>query len=150
MSDNNASIQQLQAKLDGHQRYQAALAHYQSAQQAFSGLTISSAANQSHPLFINIGLADGTAILSSVKGFYILLTSLIVELLASVLMFARYKLITERNFTELRKPIRTRLETSRVNQRRYHHEQSGKQSVNPIGCLMNCYNKSKTTLRLAN
>jgi hypothetical protein len=92
--NNNASIQQLQARLEGHQRYQAASAHYQTTQQAFSDLTISSAANQAHPLFINIGqLTNNNP--SSVKGIYILLTSLIVELLASVLMFARYKLAEE-------------------------------------------------------
>ena len=94
LTNNKASIQQLQAKLDGHQRYQAALAHYQTAQQAFSGLTLTGAANQAHPLFINIGQLTNNHP-SSVKGIYILLTSLVVELLASILMYARYKLTVE-------------------------------------------------------
>ena len=93
-ADNNDTIQQLQSRLDGHQRYQATLAHYQTAQQAFSDLPLTGAANQAHSLFINLGQLTNHQP-SSVKGIYILLTSLVVELLASILMFARYKLTVE-------------------------------------------------------
>jgi hypothetical protein len=89
---NQAQIQQLQARLDGYQRYQSALAHHQTAQNAFNELAIVGAANQAHPLFVNIGrLTNNNA--SDVKGFFILLTSLVVELLVSVLMFVRSKLL---------------------------------------------------------
>jgi hypothetical protein len=90
--DNQAQIQQLQARLDGYQRYQSALAHHQTAQKAFNELAIVGAANQAHPLFVNIGrLTNNNA--SDVKGFFILLTSLVIELLGNVLMFARSKLL---------------------------------------------------------
>jgi hypothetical protein len=95
VTDNNASIQQWQARLDGHQRYQAALAHYEAAEQKFSELTASATTNQAHPLFINLGLLTNSNP-ASVKAIYILFISLLVELLASLLMFARYKLIKER------------------------------------------------------
>jgi hypothetical protein len=92
--DNQAQIQQLQARLDGYQRYQSALAHHQTAQKAFNELAIVGAANQLHPLFVNVGrLTNNNA--SDVKGFFILLTSLVIELLVSVLMFVRSKLVLE-------------------------------------------------------
>lgn len=92
VTDNNALIQQLQAQSDAHQRYQAALAHYQAAQQAFSQLTVASTSNQTHPMFVNIGqLMNNPA--GRIKNLYILLSSLVLELLASVLMFARYHVI---------------------------------------------------------
>jgi hypothetical protein len=100
VTDNNASIQQLQARLDGHQRYQSALEHYENAEQAFNELTATGFGEQAHPLFINIGLLTNSNP-STVKGFYILFTSLILELLASVLMFARYKLAQLNGFTDL-------------------------------------------------
>jgi len=55
VADNNDTIRQLQSRLDGHQKYQSVLAHYQTAQQAFSGLAVTGAANQAHSLFINLG-----------------------------------------------------------------------------------------------
>jgi hypothetical protein len=89
-ADNQAQIQQLQARLHGYERYQSALAHHQTAQKAFNELAITGAANQAHSLFVNIGrLTNNKA--SSVKEFYILLTSLVVELLSSGLMFVRSK-----------------------------------------------------------
>jgi hypothetical protein len=91
VADNKASIQQLQARLDGYQRYQAALSHYQAAQQAFSELTGSSN-HQAHPMFVNIGQLLNQSP-SSVRNVYILLSSLVLELLASVLMFARYQIM---------------------------------------------------------
>ena len=92
VTDNNTSIQQLQARLDGHDQYQSALAHHQQAQQTFGGLTVSGAANQAHSLFINIGLlTDNQA--AGVKRWFILLTSLVFEILTSALMFMRYKVI---------------------------------------------------------
>jgi hypothetical protein len=90
--DNNAKIQQLQARLDGYQQYQSALAHHQTAQNAFNELAIVGAANQAHSLFVNVGLLTNSKA-SSVKGFFILLTSLVVELLGSGLMFVRSKAI---------------------------------------------------------
>jgi hypothetical protein len=88
--DNQAKIQQLQARLDGYQQYQSALAHHKTAQNAFNELAIVGAANQAHPLFVNMGrLSNNKA--SDVKGFFILLTSLVVELLGSGLMFVRSK-----------------------------------------------------------
>jgi hypothetical protein len=90
--DNNAQIQQLQARLDGYQQYQSALAHHQTAQNAFNELAIVGAANQAHSLFVNVGLLTNSKA-SSVKGFFILLTSLVVELLGSGLMFVRSKAI---------------------------------------------------------
>jgi hypothetical protein len=50
VAEHNNSIQQLQSRLDGHQKYQSALAHYQTTQQAFSDLTVTGAANQAHSL----------------------------------------------------------------------------------------------------
>jgi len=94
VAEHNNTIQQLQSRLDGHQKYQSALAHYQTAQQAFSGLAVTGAANQAHSLFINLGQLTNHQP-SSVKGIYILFTSLVVELLASILMYARYKLTVE-------------------------------------------------------
>jgi hypothetical protein len=92
--DNQAQIQQLQARLDGYQRYQSALAHHQTAQTAFNQLAIVGAANQAHPLFVNIGRLSNNKP-SAVKRFFILLTSLVVELLVSGLMFVRSKLLFE-------------------------------------------------------
>jgi hypothetical protein len=91
VADNKASQQQLQARLDGYQRYQAALSHYQAAQQAFSELTGTSS-HQAHPMFVNIGQLLNQSP-SSVRNVYILLSSLMLELLASVLMFARYQIM---------------------------------------------------------
>jgi hypothetical protein len=93
--DNQAQIQQLQARLHGYQQYQSALAHHQTAQNAFNELAIIGTNNQAHPLFVNIGqLSNNKA--SDVKRFFILLTSLVVELLVSVLMYVRSKLLLER------------------------------------------------------
>jgi hypothetical protein len=90
--DNHAQIQQLQAQLQGYQQYQSALAHHKKAQNAFHELAIVGAANQAHPLFVNVGrLTNNSA--SDVKGFFILLTSLVVELLGSVLMFMLSKVV---------------------------------------------------------
>jgi hypothetical protein len=90
--DNQAQIQQLHARLHGYQRYQSALAHHQTAQNAFNDLAIVGATNQAHSLFVNIGrLSNNNA--SDVKGFFILLTSLVVELLVSGLMYVRSKLL---------------------------------------------------------
>jgi hypothetical protein len=92
--NNNAQIQQLQARLHGYQQYQSALAHHRTAQKAFNELAIVGTANQAHPLFVNIGqLSNSKA--SGVKGFFILLTSLVIELLGSVLMFMRSKALFE-------------------------------------------------------
>jgi hypothetical protein len=90
--DNQAQIQQLQAQLQGYQRYQSALAHHQTAQKAFNELAIVGAANQAHPLFVNVGRLTNNKP-SDVKGFFILLTSLVVELLGSGLMFVRSKAV---------------------------------------------------------
>jgi hypothetical protein len=90
--DNQAQIQQLQARLHGYQQYQSALAHHQTAQKAFNELAIVGASNQAHSLFVNVGqLTNNNA--SDVKRFFILLTSLVVELLVSVLMFIRSKVL---------------------------------------------------------
>jgi hypothetical protein len=91
VTDNKASLQRLQARLDSHQRYQSALEHYDNAEQAFNELTATETANKAHPLFINLGLLTNSTP-ATVKGIYILFTSLILELLASILMFVRHKL----------------------------------------------------------
>jgi len=90
--NNKASIQQLQARLDGHDRYQSVHAHHQMAQQSFRELTVTgaAAANQAHPLFFNVGQFTSNPAASVKRGF-IFLTSLIFELLASALMFMRFR-----------------------------------------------------------
>ena len=94
VANNNALIQQLQAQLMGHQRYQAAKAHYQSAQQAFNELTVTGVANRPHSLFVNLGqMTDNKP--ESVKGIFLLLSSLMVELLASVLLYLRDTIISD-------------------------------------------------------
>jgi hypothetical protein len=100
VTDNNALRQQLQARLTGHQRYQSALEHYENAEQAFNELTATETANQAHPLFINIGLLINS-IRTRSKAIYILFTSLILELLASMLMFVRHKLVQLVGFIRL-------------------------------------------------
>jgi hypothetical protein len=87
---HHAEIQQLQVRLHGYQPYQSAFAHHQTAQNAFSELAIIGAANQAHPSSVNVGKLTHN---SSVKGFIILLASLLVELLTSGLMFVRSKVV---------------------------------------------------------
>jgi hypothetical protein len=109
--DNRAKIQQLQARLDGYQQYQSALAHHQTAQKAFNDLALVGAANQAHSLFVNVGqLINSKA--SSVKVFFILLTSLVMELLGSGLMYVRSKAIfgplpTKNSPVNTRTPVMT-------------------------------------------
>jgi hypothetical protein len=68
------------------------LSHHQTAQNAFNELAIIGTKTQVHPLFVNFGrLTNNKA--SDVKGFFILLTRLVIELLGSGLMFALSKAV---------------------------------------------------------
>ena len=97
---NNAQIQQLQAQLNGPQHYQSALADYQTALQSFNDLAISGAANQLHPLFLNLGLLTNSNP-SSVKDVFMWFTSLVIELLASLLMLMRYLVEPDQSHFEI-------------------------------------------------
>ena len=92
INDIQAKLLPIGAQLDGHAAYQAAVQHKQIAVEAFSKLD-GSAAVQYHPLFVNVGDLTNSEP-RSVKSIFILLTSFVVELLASVLFFLKAQLVS--------------------------------------------------------
>ncbi len=87
-----AKLLPLGAQLDGHAAYQSAVQHKQTAVEAFSKLDGSNAI-QYHPLFVNVGGLTNSEP-RSIKSIFILLTSFVVELLASVLFFLKARLVS--------------------------------------------------------
>jgi hypothetical protein len=94
-----AKIDRLQAELlsvknqlENHAAYQAAAQHHQTAVEAFSQLDGSNAV-QYHPLFVNVGRMTNSEP-RSVKSLFILLTSFVTEILASILFFLKARLVS--------------------------------------------------------
>jgi hypothetical protein len=75
----------------GFDSYQRAAAQKQAAMSEFAALDAVGSV-QYHPLFVNVGALTNSEP-RNVKGAFILLTSLVVELLASVLFFLKARLI---------------------------------------------------------
>jgi len=108
-----AKINSLQAELfpvknqlAGYAAYQAAVQHKQTAVENFSQLDSSNAV-QYHSLFVNVGEMTNSNP-SSVKSLLIFLTSLAVELLASVLFFLKARLVSAAYvYTQPSSPLRT-------------------------------------------
>lgn len=99
INPTQAKIDGIQAKLlplitqlDGHAAYQSAVQHKQAAIEAFSKLDGSKAVKY-HPLFVNVGGLTNSEP-RSIKSVFILLTSFVVELLASVLFFLKARLVS--------------------------------------------------------
>ena len=87
-----AKLLPLGVQLDGHTAYQSAAQHKQAAIEAFSKLDGSKAVKY-HPLFVNVGGLTNSEP-RSIKSIFILLTSFVVELLASVLFFLKARLVS--------------------------------------------------------
>jgi len=93
-----AQIDRIQAEqlsvknqLENYAAYQAAAQYHQTAVKAFSQLDGSNAV-QYHPLFVNVGDMTNSEP-RSVKSLFILLTSFVTELLASILFFLKARLV---------------------------------------------------------
>jgi len=108
-----AKIDSLQAellpvknKLAGYAAYQAAVQHKQTTVENFSQLDGSNAV-QYHPLFVNVGEMTNSNP-RSVKSLFILLTSFVTELLASILFFLKARLVSAAYvYTQPSSPLRT-------------------------------------------
>ncbi|HIE00262.1 MAG TPA: hypothetical protein EYP59_08240 [Thiotrichaceae bacterium] len=108
----------LTTQLNGHTAYLSAIQHKESAVNALSQLD-TGAINTYHPLFVNLGNVTHQEA-GSVKGLFILLTSFVVELLASVLFYLKARLQNQAQ------PYRvyTQPQTSAYEQRQYAPSQT--------------------------
>ncbi len=84
---HTAAAAAIQAKIDNNEAYHSAIQHHNSVQQKLATLGTTGAVS-AHPLFVNLARATGNDP-ASIKSFFIFLTSVVVELLASVLIFLK-------------------------------------------------------------
>ncbi|EDN66164.1 secreted protein [Beggiatoa sp. PS] len=112
----NDRLSPIVLKIEGHDQYQSAVLHQSNMQTAFENMDSGKAITASvHPVFSNMdNLAEGTSA-NDLKAFFLLITSIVLELLGSIVYYLKTQLtlnddtvphtVNIRSSTPLPKPV---------------------------------------------